>query len=79
MCVGELVYFKEHLKELLYRDGGPKNFYYRGKYYSSCKAVVISIDESCTCMKVKYCSLGTTLVVDRQNVLKADNVAKNPF
>ena len=59
-----------------YRDTGLKNYHYTGNTYSSRMAVVISIDETCTCIKVKYCSLGPTLVVDRRNVLKADNVEK---
>ena len=80
MCIGDLVYLQEHLKDLVYtRDAGLKNYDYTGNSYSSRKAVVISIDETCNRIKVKYCSLGTTLVVDRQNVLKADNVAKAPF
>ena len=79
LCDGELVYVQERLKDLLYRDGGLKNYHYTGKSYLSRKAVIISIDETCNCIKVKYCSLGTTLVVGRQNVLRADNVAKAPF
>ena len=78
-CVGELVYVQEHLKDLVYRDGELKKYHYTGKSYLSRKAVVISIDETCTRIKVKYCSLGITVVVDIQNVLKADNVPKSSF
>ena len=79
LCFGDLVYVQEHLKDFVSRDVGLKNYDYTSNSYSSCKAVVISIDETCNCIKVKYCSLGTTLVVGRQNVLRADNVAKAPF
>ena len=66
LCIGNLVYVQEHLKGLIYRDAGLKNYHFPGNPYSSRKAVVISIDETCTLIHVKYCSLGLTLVVDRQ-------------
>ena len=75
MCVGDDVYVQEHMKDIIYRDAGLKNYHCAGNEYSSRKAVVISIDETCT-IHVKYCSLGLTLVVDRRNVLKADIVSK---
>ena len=68
------MYVQEHLKYLICRDAGLKNYCFSGNPYSSGKAVVISVDETCTRIEVKYCSLGLTLVVAKQNVLKADNV-----
>ena len=79
LCIGVVVYVQEHVKDLVSRDTGLKNYHYTGNIHSSRMAVVISIDEACNRIKVKYCSLGTNLVVDRQNVLKADNVAKDSF
>ena len=79
MCIGDVVYVQKHMKDLVSRDVGLKNYHYTGNTYSSRMAVVISIHETCTCIEVKYCSLGTTIVANRQNVLKADNVAKASF
>ena len=76
MCIGDVVYVQEHMKDLVSRDAGLKNYHYTENTYSSCMAIVISIDKTCNCIEMKYCSLGTTIVVSSRNVLKATMLQK---